>query len=217
MLHVDYLGRSYFQMTVHGSDQIFCRQSFLNSSINWTLTPELQTSISNPNHPDMSSNTDNSATFTFPELRVQPKHHLVTNYDQLCTHLAHELDLYVAFRTTFENSESLLNFLKKWTDRCRNMWTFVCEKTGAKSFPEEEGGKTLRDEIVSLLNIEANMEGCVLLASLFSSFQETYKSTNEKATEDEVIEKFMANVRRLRIYPLHGQPIYCTRVSGKRI
>ena len=57
----------------------------------------------------------------------------------------------------------------------------------------------LQDEIISLLNVEANLAGCVVLASLFKCFRENFiQSQHQPTTEKELISRFMDNIRALR-------------------
>ena len=77
----------------------------------------------------------------------------------------------------------------EWTRERENMWVY---------FTEQVKSRILGENILSLLNVDANLSGCVVLASLFLSFRDHYvESHSDQATETELVDRFMAKIRSL--------------------
>src|SRR5208282_2238391 len=124
---------------------------------------------------DMSFNTSETndstepSVFQFPELTLPQRNHSITTFTELVAYFDRRpSELHAAFKTTYnitdslEPSNSLSEFLDKWA-KCKNPAYHYL----TKEFPEEFFPK-----LFTILNIEANLMGLVLLASLYPCFRE---------------------------------------------
>ena len=151
---------------------------------------------------DMSLNTsetkDSTSTlpgiFQFPEISLPPRNHRVTTFAKLVPYFdKRPSELRDAFKTTYdltdnlEVSNSLLEFLDKWVINCKNPLYYYI----AKEFPVEFVTKLL-----TIHNIEANLMGCVFLASLYPRFRRNYlKKFDTQISEQTIAHHFIDMVR----------------------
>ena len=153
---------------------------------------------------NMSFNTSETndstepSTFQFPELTLPQRDQSITTFAQLVAYFDRRPpELRAAFKTTYnitdslEPSNSLLEFLDKWA-KCKN--PIYHDLT--KEFPEEFFPK-----LFTILNIEANLMGLVLLASLYPCFRENHLNKFDTQIEEETIARdFMKVVRFWNLY-----------------
>jgi hypothetical protein len=135
------------------------------------------------------STSTESPTFRFPEITLPPRNHRITTYAELVAYLnTRPSELRDAFKTTYgitdnlEASDSLLEFLDKWGN---------C-KTPLYYYLEVEFQSEFIAKLFTILNIEANLMGCVFLASLYPCFREDYlKNFGTKISEGGVARDFI--------------------------
>ena len=135
------------------------------------------------------STSTESPTFRFPEITLPPRNRRITTYAELVAYLnTRPSELRDAFKTTyditdnFEASNSLLKFLDKWGN---------C-KTPLYYYLEVEFQSEFIAKLFAIINIEANIMGCVFLASLYPCFHENYlKNFDTKISEGRVAHDFI--------------------------
>jgi hypothetical protein len=138
------------------------------------------------------STSTEPSTFRFPEITLPPRNRKITTFAELAAYLdTRPSELRDAFKATYgviENlkaSNSLLEFLDKWGN-CKNPLYYYL----AVEFSNEVFSKLL-----TMLNIEANLMGCVFLASLYPCFREDHlKNFDTKISEVRISGDFVRMV-----------------------
>ena len=150
---------------------------------------------------DMSFNTSEKndststepSTFRFPEITLPPRNRRITTFAEFVAYLdKRPSELRDAFKTTYgitdnlEASNSLLEFLDKWGN-CQNPIDYYLRVEFSDEFIVK---------LFTMLNIEANLMGCVFLASLYPCFREEHlKNFDAKISEKEITGDFVRMVR----------------------
>lgn len=132
-------------------------------------------------------------TFQFPEITLPPRNRKITTFAELVAYFeSGPSELHAAFKTTYnltdnvESSNSILEFLDKWAKSKNPYYHYF-----RKEFPEEFFVKLL-----TIHNIEANLMGCVFLASLYPCFRENHlKNFDTQITEETIAQDFINVVR----------------------
>lgn len=152
-----------------------------------------------------SSHRPSISSSLFPTIRLPPQNQTIVSHGELELHLSQQSELKAALIATYGapgskrnlvaltflvNPKSLSEFFKTWVDNSSSMWAYLTKQVEPEA---------LQDEIISLLNVEANLAGCVVLASLFKCFRENFiQSQRQPTTEKELISRFMDIIRALR-------------------
>ena len=159
--------------------------------LNWQRNSSLDMSF-NTSESNDSTSTEPS-TFRFPKITLPPRNHRITTVAELVTYLnKRPSELRDTFKTTYditsnlEASNSLLEFLDKWGN-CKNP---MCH------YLQVEFSNEFIVKLFTILNIQANLMGCVFLASLYPCFREGYlKDFDTEISEERITRDFVHMIR----------------------